>query len=166
MNDSHLSLEGFNFYRADREGMDCGGVGIYVRNDFAVETLAASKPISEIKPEYLILQITTLHTKYYLLPFIAVHSPTIHSNFYHASPRIFVTTPLPSSPAMSTSTWLIPLPQTPPSLKPSSIATPSTSVHLRPLFINSGISPTSGLPSSSQEISIPCRTIPNPPLHS
>ena len=30
MDDSHLSLDGFNFYRADREGMYGGGVGVYV----------------------------------------------------------------------------------------------------------------------------------------
>ena len=65
MDDSHLSIDGFNFYRADRREMDGGGVGIYVLDDFAVKTLAASKTTFENKPEYLILQITTV----------------IHSNF-------------------------------------------------------------------------------------
>ena len=63
MDDSHLSLDGYTFYRADREGMDGGGVGVYVRCDFAVEILAASKPLFENKPEYIILQVTTLYTK-------------------------------------------------------------------------------------------------------
>ena len=57
MDDSHLTLDGYNFYRANREGMDGGGVGIYVRDDFAVVILATSEP------EYLILQITTSQTK-------------------------------------------------------------------------------------------------------
>ena len=63
MDDSHLSLDGFNFYRADREGMDGGGVGVYVRDDFTVEVLAAYEPLSENKSEYIILQIVTTHTK-------------------------------------------------------------------------------------------------------
>ena len=34
IDDSHLSLDGFNFYRADREGVDGDGVGVYVRDNF------------------------------------------------------------------------------------------------------------------------------------
>ena len=63
IDDSHLSLDGFNFYRAGREGMDGGGVGVYVRDDFTAEVLAASEPLSENKPEYIILQVATTHTK-------------------------------------------------------------------------------------------------------
>ena len=63
MDDSHLSLDGYNFYRADREGMGGGGIGVYVRNDFAVEILAASKPLFGNKPEFIILQVTSRHTK-------------------------------------------------------------------------------------------------------
>ena len=63
MDDSHLSFNGYNFYRADREGTDGGGVGVYVRNDFAVEILAASKPLFENKPEFIILQVTSPQTK-------------------------------------------------------------------------------------------------------
>ena len=35
--------------------MDGGGVGVYVRDDFAVEILATSEPLFDNKPEYLIL---------------------------------------------------------------------------------------------------------------
>ena len=72
---THLSLDGFNFYRADREGMDGGGVGVrrYMHDDFAVEILDASKPEFDNTPEYIILQVTTSHTK---ILFAAIdHSP-------------------------------------------------------------------------------------------
>ena len=66
MDDSHLSLDGFNFYRADREGIDGGGVGVYIRDDFAVEILATSELLFANKLEYFILEVLPSRKKFIL----------------------------------------------------------------------------------------------------
>lgn len=58
--DDHLSLEGFNFFRVDREGQLGGGVGAYVRNYFTVKILAQSH--GNI-PEFIVLELINEQTK-------------------------------------------------------------------------------------------------------
>ena len=55
--DSHLTLDGFNFFHVDREGMGGGGVGLYVRDTYSVDVLASSDPHFDNTPEYLICEI-------------------------------------------------------------------------------------------------------------
>ena len=57
--DSHLALDGFNFFHVDREGMGGGGVGLYLRNSFSVNILCTSDPftINDNSPEFLICEL-------------------------------------------------------------------------------------------------------------
>ena len=61
--------------------MGGGGVGVYVRDDFAVEILATSEPLFDNKPEYF-SKSPPLEPESYLLQSIAVPTPTILTNFY------------------------------------------------------------------------------------
>ena len=63
MDDFYFSPDDFNFYLADRKGIDGGGVDVFVRDDFAVKILAVSDPLFHNKSGYLILKITTSETK-------------------------------------------------------------------------------------------------------
>ena len=56
-NDSHLALDGFNFFHIDGEGMGGGGIGLYVRDPFNVEILAGSKPLHDNTPEFIICEM-------------------------------------------------------------------------------------------------------------
>lgn len=56
--DSHLTIDGFNFFRADRSGKEGGGVGMYVREFLTVKVLACSTGTFENKPEYLVSEIS------------------------------------------------------------------------------------------------------------
>ena len=56
-NDSHLALDGFNFFHVDCEGMGGRGVGLYVRDSFSVEILFGSEPLYNNTPEFIICGI-------------------------------------------------------------------------------------------------------------
>lgn len=58
--DAYLSLDGYNFFRVDREGQEGGGVGIYVRDYYKVKIICQSK--GKI-PEFLIAELINTITK-------------------------------------------------------------------------------------------------------
>ena len=140
-------------------------MGVYVRDDFTVEILATSKPLSQKqpqnKPEFLILQVSTTHTK---ILFAAIYRRP-PADYPHDFLSCLSTYLSHFSSVIITGDLNINManPTAPNSAKLTSIATPCTSFHLHPLIINYGTILIRGSTSTSLKIHIQYPVTPNPP---
>lgn len=55
--DNRVKIDGFNLYRKDRMGKECGGVAIYIRDDLNVKILDSSSKQYSGKPEHILVEI-------------------------------------------------------------------------------------------------------------
>ena len=110
--DSHLVLDGFNFFHIDREGMGGGGVGLYVRDTYSVQVLANSEPRYDNTPEFIICEVRRNQLKLllavvYRRPHAAypIHFFNCLANYLPHFPSVIITgdfnmnMALPDSPA-------------------------------------------------------------------